>query len=95
MERQQHLKGQGRWENGAAADSPVRGGRWENGAAADSPVREARLKALILKEQATWEKIASKLPMPQQTERKIGKMVQPPSIQKRRPFLNSKGSRTV
>jgi hypothetical protein len=38
--------------------------RWENGAALDSPVREAKLKALFLKEQATWETIVKALPLP-------------------------------
>jgi hypothetical protein len=37
--------------------------RWENGAALDSPVREAKLKALFLKEQATWETIVKALPL--------------------------------
>jgi hypothetical protein len=34
--------------------------RWENGGEADSPVREVRLKALILKEQATCDQKTAK-----------------------------------
>jgi hypothetical protein len=30
-------------------------GRWENAAVADCPLREVRMKAMLLKEQATWE----------------------------------------
>jgi hypothetical protein len=38
-------------------------GRWGNGAVADSPVREARIKALMLKEQATRELATTALPI--------------------------------
>jgi hypothetical protein len=48
-------------------------GRWGNGAAADSPLREARIKALILKEQVTTLEKLQRIPVPEKNHQQVMK----------------------